>query len=61
MQRDTGLRLFGKPVIEDDEMAVPGPIEVIHLSEADWTAMMESLMNPPEPNEALRQAFKRNP
>jgi uncharacterized protein (DUF1778 family) len=31
----------------------------ITLSDRDWASFMEALENPPEPNEALKAAYKR--
>jgi uncharacterized protein (DUF1778 family) len=33
--------------------------EKITLPEADWTVFFDALVNPPEPNEALRRAWER--
>lgn len=34
--------------------------ESIGLSRKDWDAFFEALVNPPEPNERLKQALKRH-
>ena len=33
--------------------------EVITLSDADWDVFFDALINPPEPNENLKRAFRR--
>ncbi|SRR5258706_1285182 len=35
--------------------------EIITLSDRDRRVFMEALLNPPEPNQKLREAFDRNP
>lgn len=34
-------------------------VEKITLSEADWQLLFDALVNPPKPNKALKDAFKR--
>lgn len=41
------------------EEPLPPPEEII-LSERDWEIFVSALENPPEPNEALKAAFKKH-
>ena len=41
------------------EEPLPPPEEIV-LSERDWEIFTSALENPPEPNEALKAAFKRH-
>ena len=41
------------------EEPLPPPEEIV-LSERDWEIFVSALENPPEPNEALKAAFKRH-
>ncbi len=48
---EVGLKTAEKPL--------PPPEEIV-LSERDWEIFTSALENPPEPNEALKAAFKRH-
>ena len=40
------------------EAELNGKLKPIEMSDDDWTNLQEMLENPPEPNEALREALK---
>lgn len=48
-------RIVLSPRVERDPLAP----DTLVLSDADRDAFLEALANPPEPNEALKQAFKK--
>jgi uncharacterized protein (DUF1778 family) len=44
-------------VLKEKAEAVVREQEAITLSAEDWEAFQEMILNPPEPNEALKRAF----
>lgn len=45
------------PVVQEADQLPLSETEVLQLSLADQVQLAEAILNPPEPTEALRQAF----